>query len=79
MRRIVNDMTEELDYVPTSFRVVRPKLGCRILRPDRPGAVALYCQSSAASPGRIPPAFPNIPPNEVPIFATSIVPSAMSS
>jgi hypothetical protein len=32
MRRISDDITEQLDYVPASFRVirhVRPKLGCR--------------------------------------------------
>jgi transposase len=33
MRRIGEDITEQLDYVPASFRVirhVRPKLGCRV-------------------------------------------------
>ena len=33
MRRIGEDVTEQLDYIPASFRVirhVRPKLGCRI-------------------------------------------------
>ena len=44
LRRIGEDVTEELEYVPGRFivnRIVRPRLACAVLRALRPGAAAV--------------------------------------